>query len=461
MTGQPDEIIRSIRPEWTQVLDRMILVNLHVGRWRAATRSEFSEFGLDADMFSAYTAGARSLLPRRIQQELQTLERMARDLLVRLSYKTLFGYLMPKEQYEEFKRLIHEAPISDLRRYLHSKTDGPAEWREASLSERWFALADMIAGARDDIVDEVVEAYRPSAIVRWRIENRLPKDGDVEPPDEWLDEILTDMVRRIPTADDIRQSFVLDIAPAFIEAPDEAVKATRLEEIARQEAEVQRRLDAIDTAKIREAQAAARAEERIQDNRVREELAREREQTRLALQADKERLERERRITEEIIAHEKKLRQERIETTLDEVAGQLHQLVYGAIINGLEQLDDKKRVHPRWVGRVKSLVDQVRRLNFTDDDELERVCGELEALAESNAASPDSAARVRDVLVDVGISLKADLVAGGIQSRSARDLGIPDRPAPDLVRQARRQARDLEEDVQPELAGLERAPRTL
>jgi hypothetical protein len=43
--------------------------------------------------------------------------------------------------------------------------------------------------------------------------------------------------------------------------------------------------------------------------------------------------------------------------------------------------------------------------------------------------------------VNVGISLKADLVAAGISTRSARDLNIPDDPMPDLVRKARREER--------------------
>jgi hypothetical protein len=411
--------ISTVRPEWTLVVDRMILVQLHIGRWRAATRTEFAEFGLDRAAFTAYTAGARRLLPRRLHDELQTLERMARDLLDRYSYKTLFGCLLPKERYDEFNAWLDEKPAADLRRYLHGKTSTPESWQTMSLRQRWFALAEEIAQTRDQIVAEVVEAYRPSAVVRWRIENRLPKDAATNPPDAWLDDTLAVMVRRIPTADAIRQSFRLDAIPAFVEVPDEAVKAAKLEDIGAKQREVERRLEML--------------------NRI--SLETEREKARLELLAERERLEREQRITADILAHEKKLREERIDTTLNDIAGQLHSLVYTAVCDGLSMVQAKGHLHPRYVGRLKSLVDQVRLLNFTDDAELARVCSELERMAEASAASKTSAERVRDTLTQVGISLKADLVAAGIATRSARNLNIPDDPMPDLVRQARREKR--------------------
>jgi hypothetical protein len=413
------DTIRTIRPEWTLIVDKMILVQLHMGRWRAATRTEFAEFGLDRAAFAAYTAGARRLLPRRLHDELQVLERMARDLLDRYSYKTLFGYLLPKDRYDEFKAWIEDKPAADLRRYLHGKTSTPEAWQTQSLRDRWFALAEEIAQTRNQIVDEVVEAYRPSAVVRWRVENRFAKDAALTPPDAWLDDTLAVMVRRIPTAEDIRRSFRLDIIPAFVEVPDEAVKAAKLEDIGALQREVERRLADLDRIHIQT----------------------EREKARLVLLAERERLEREERITADILAHEKKLREERIDKTLNEVAGQLHSLVYTAVCDGLDMVRSKGQLHPRYVGRLKSLVDQVRLLNFTDDAELARVCTELEQMAERSAASKTSAERVRETLVNVGISLKADLVAAGISTRSARDLNIPDDPMPDLVRKARREER--------------------
>jgi len=433
--------IHTIRPEWTLVVDKMILVTLHMGRWRAATRTEFSEFGLDHAAFQAYTAGARRLLPRRLHDELQTLERMARDLLDRYSYRTLFGYLMPKERYEEFRAWIEERPAADLRRYLHGKTTCPEAWQSVSLRTRWFALAEEIADSRNTLVDEMVEHYRVSAIVRWRVQNGLPKNSDVLPPDAWLDEVLAGMVRRVPTADGIRGMFLLDIIPAFVEAPDEAVKAAKLEDIQRAQAEVERRLSELSLIQMQA----------------------EREKARLSLEAERERLRREQRITQEVLAYEQQQRQERIERTLGEVAGQLHTLVYTAVCDGLEQLEGKGRLHPRWVGRVKSLVEQVRLLDFTDDAELSRVCDDLERLADNGAASQANAGRARQALVDVGISLKADLVAARVPSRSARDLGIPDDPMPDLVRQARRQERgaDLLSVAEDTPASIERGTRQL
>jgi hypothetical protein len=176
----------------------------------------------------------------------------------------------------------------------------------------------------------------------------LAKDADIHPPDAWLDDVLTDMVRRIPTAKAIRDSFQLDITPAFVEAPDEAIKATRLEDIAAKEADMTRRL-----AEIEQIDVNAK-----------------REKAYLELSAERERLNRERRITEEVLAHEKKQRQERIEQTLNAVAGQLHTLVGRA--GRMAGPDSGQASCTRWVGRVKNFGRTVP-LHFTDDAELARV----------------------------------------------------------------------------------------
>jgi hypothetical protein len=438
------DMIQSIRPEWSLVMDRLLKVDVTITRWRAKARADFDEFGLDKAAFSAYTAGARSLLPDKIQKELDLLERLARDLLASRSFKTFFGHLMPQEAYEEYKAWIEDKPLAELRRHVHRTERGIIpQWETKSLAARWNELCELIASNRDAIVDEVIETYRPSAIVRWKIENGLDKNADVEIPDEWLDETLADMVRRIPTADEIRASFTLLIVPSFVEAPEEAIKAVKLEEIERQQAEVEARLAEISHAHVWAEKRTAEAQVKAAQDVARIERNTAIEAQELELRAQKEALARQKRITEEVIAHEKRLKEERITKTLDEVAGQLHQLVYSVTTDALEALNKNDtgkfegRLHPKTIARIKSIAEQVQHLNFTDNAELARVCRELERLTEDGQNTSTNEYTVRTALKNVAISMKADLVASGISSRSARNLGVPDAPGIELVRKAR------------------------
>ncbi len=440
-----EKTIRTIRPEWDMVSNKLILVDLTVARWRAKTKNEFSDFGLDGKAFSAYTAGSRRLLPKRIQDELDLLERLARGLQAKYSFQTTFGRMMPKARYEEFKKWIEERPAADLRRYLHNKEDALPIWKEKSLKERWFDLAEQIALQRDAIVDELVESYKPAISVRWRVENGFAQDADLTPPDEFLEEQARSMTACIPSATEIRESFRLTITPAFIEMPSEAVKEAKLKDLKATEAELNRRLEELGDKKLW-------ADKQIEYQRV---------------QAEKERLAMERRITEEVMRAEAAAKKEKISKTLDEIAGALHTELYGLVYESLEYLKDNKKLHPRTAGRIKAVAEQVELLNsgFMGDAELERITKELSRLHEGGAAGKENANRAREALRDIGISLKADLVAAGIPSRSARTLGIPDQPADELVRRARREERPLLDAIEataPDApASLERQARTL
>ena len=436
--------IRTIRPEWDLVSQKLLLVDLTVARWRAKTKNEFSDFGLDGKAFSAYTAGSRRLLPKRLQDELDLLERLARALQKKYSFETTFGRMMPKARYEDFKKWIEEKPAAELRRYLHSKDDSPVFWNDRSLKDRWFELADQIAQQRDAIVDELVESYKPAITVRWRVENGLAQDADVTPPDEFLEEQARGMIGCIPTAEEIRDSFRLTITPAFIEMPSEAVKEAKLKDLKAKESDLDRRLEELSDEKLW-------ADKAIEYQRI---------------QAEKERLAMERRITDEVMRAEAAARKEKITKTLDEISGALHTELYGLVYESLEYLKANNKLHPRTAGRIKAVAEQVTLLNsgFMGDAELERITKELTRLHENGAAGKDNADKAREALRDIGISIKADLVAAGIPTRSARDLGIPDHPAEDLVRRARREERPLLDAIEAAAdkpIALERGARSL
>jgi hypothetical protein len=78
----------------------------------------------------------------------------------------------------------------------------------------------------------------------------------------------------------------------------------------------------------------------------------------------------------------------------------------------------------------------VERLNFAGDADLDAMLAGVRMQLDL-AAEDRSAREVERVLRDVAVVTRSTLIGLGEQPRSAHSLGVPDQPAPELVRQAR------------------------
>lgn len=430
--------VRSVRPGWDKVMQEMLLVDLHVGRWRAKSRTKWEQLGLPREAFDkAYTPGARKLLPDHIDLELKRLEALARDLLDRMSYKTLFGRMLPKRKYFEWREMMTEMPLSEVRKNVYGAgipkvSDDPdiqqiviEAWRTTPLVERWRQLAREIAYNRDVIVDEVAAMYEDALEDIYRRQNNIAPDDPLGANYfYWLDDKKALAVESIPDADYIRESFVMWWELAEVEASPELLKEAKIEALELKEAELKR---AIKRAKSEEERARF-----------------EREQQQVEL---------DRAIAEEI-ARTRQEAGDRFEEAIDQIVGQLQGEIYTMILDQLENIDERGALHSRSIGRINNLVDLVRSklVGLTNDDELRRACDELETLAASgNMSKEDQAGQVTAKLRNIAISMKADLVLANVPSRSGREFGIPDEPSVDLVRKARRLDTNTEQTELPEL----------
>jgi hypothetical protein len=78
----------------------------------------------------------------------------------------------------------------------------------------------------------------------------------------------------------------------------------------------------------------------------------------------------------------------------------------------------------------------VERLNFAGDADLDAMLAGVRMQLDL-AAEDRSVREVERVLRDVAVVTRSTLIGLGEQPRSARNLGVPDQPAPELVRTAR------------------------
>jgi hypothetical protein len=241
-------------------------------------------------------------------------------------------------------------------------------------------------------------------------------------PGEFAARFVEEVSRQIPTREAFYASFYFDVELEYVPLPsllaEEQAEAERIHAQARAEQgrrEMQLRLE----------------QERVwaQEERIRAEVAAAR-----SAAAWKEQLMRE--MHREVVEQARRKKEQVVDSFLRDVVAQLRTLVYEVVTDVLASLQKNNRLHPRSVVQLRNLIERVERLNFAGDADLgamiEGVRAELDV-----AAKDRSLREIEAALQDIAIVTRSTLIALGERPRSARMPGVPDEPAPVLVRTAR------------------------
>jgi hypothetical protein len=110
--------------------------------------------------------------------------------------------------------------------------------------------------------------------------------------------------------------------------------------------------------------------------------------------------------------------------------------VYEATTDVLASLRKNGRLHPRSVVQLRNLIEQVERLNFAGDEDMDAMIAGVQVELDT-AAKDRNVREIETVLRDIAVVARSTLIGLGEQPRSARAMGIPDKPTPVLVRTAR------------------------
>ncbi|MBI2934100.1 MAG: hypothetical protein HYY29_00870, partial [Chloroflexi bacterium] len=110
-----------------------------------------------------------------------------------------------------------------------------------------------------------------------------------------------------------------------------------------------------------------------------------------------------------------------------------------AIENSSKQTGGDPFLPGRSAVALRNLVSQVRTLNFTSDEEVERCIQAIEQVAVDRKAGERDVAEITRTLRQVGVITRGELLSLGRTPRSARALEVPDRIDEAAVRRARRE----------------------
>ena len=177
--------------DWSVFLQEGVIVTLTIKRYRGVTSVDFSELGIDdssdialKSFLSEYIQpGQKRLIPPEIEGQLKSIETTARNNLKERSFDcSAFasqGKFVPKSMYPEFKATNEE------------------------LADRFYAIRDEFADNYDNIVAQVRKDYKVLAENLY-----MQSHPDAKKPSaKYVKAFVDKIIEQIPSSDEIVASF--------------------------------------------------------------------------------------------------------------------------------------------------------------------------------------------------------------------------------------------------------------
>lgn len=169
------------------IINKGILVNLEIKRWRASTSLSEEDLGIvinkediDSVQKEYLSLGKRNLLPKDKIDALNNLESLARNNLIRNSYSTPWGRFVTEAKWKSWKE------------------------KNAEIKEQYLNLGKEIAQNSDDLFKQVLEDYMKIAPA---IYGRTIGRGSTYPSEEWIDKYKNKIISKFPDKQTILDSF--------------------------------------------------------------------------------------------------------------------------------------------------------------------------------------------------------------------------------------------------------------
>jgi hypothetical protein len=417
--NEDPELIKATSPHWLNLMKEGVLVELHIGRWRAKSRLTWADLGLEMEEANSkelddiMALGYKKLLPVAVLKELDSIESAARKWLEKKTFRTYWGFFVPVTAYEEWK----------------AKNE---EYRE-----RYFAARDALVADYDQIVDSLDFTYRMAARNAYqRLRKLNPKSVKGLSEDEFARNFTYGILAHMETATTIQHSFYFTVELRYVPLP--SLLAEEMAESARQQAEA--------------AIAWGRAE--VEKEKQRDALLAERSKLEAEVRAARSASEWKEQLMKDmhrdVVGQARREKEQLVDGFLRDVVVQLRNLVYEASTDVLGAIQKNDHLPPRSVVQLKNLVEQVKSLNFYGDAEIEQMIGLVAGQLNQKADDRDVVEISRN-LTDIATVVKASLIGLGELPRTSRGLGLVDVPDMETVQRSRR-GLGLESDAVTEMA---------
>lgn len=355
---QETKEIKVIRPNWDDLVEKVIAIDLDVRYWRGETKLKKEDLGLEESdteyqefLQKQIRFGTKRLIPERFYNRLHQLESKARQFLNNNAQFSGWGHIMKKAFYPTWKQKMEE------------------------IRQEFLETGEQLATERDQIVEEMRGLYRTAALGAWEIKQKQDPNQPEKAPEEFVVRFVESILARIPTAQEIQASFDLDWTPSYIVPPRELMAERELER------------DYGVTEKDREKWEAFRKEQNL-DREIR--------------------IKAQRKWTEQV------------ENVLTESCVGVRELIHDTITDALASLKRNSYLHSRSLVSLRGLISRSRALNFVDDPDIEGRLVELESLVQTVTRDSDPT-ETQTILEGIRDETRTELLSLGRTLRGSRE----------------------------------------
>ena len=193
---EPQALI-PIDENWVlRLMQKGVLVQLHIGYWRPYSRLSESELGIseDGSVKEYLQLGRKKLLPPEMVARLENIEKRARYTLEENSFKCFWGRFVPVTAWNR--------------------------WRDEneSIKGQFYSIRDEVISNLPNSIGQLRDIYAQMAMEAYK---RSKYDPDAEVPENFIDSFIERCLEQIPSPDDMRRLFRYEEVYTYIPLPNQ------------------------------------------------------------------------------------------------------------------------------------------------------------------------------------------------------------------------------------------------
>jgi len=191
------QVLTPIDENWVlKLMQKGVLVSLHIGYWRPYSRLSESELGIseDGSVKEYLQLGRKKLLPPEMVARLENIEKRARYALEENSFKCFWGRFVPVTAWNR--------------------------WRDENeeIKGQFYNIRDEVISNLPQSIGQLRDIYAQMAMEAYK---RSRYDSEAQVPEHYTETFISKCLEQIPSPDDMRRLFRYEEVYTYIPLPSQ------------------------------------------------------------------------------------------------------------------------------------------------------------------------------------------------------------------------------------------------
>jgi hypothetical protein len=191
------ETLTPIDENWVlRLMQKGVIIQLHIGYWRPYSRLSESELGIseDGSVKEYLQLGRKKLLPPEMVARLENIEKRARYALEENSFKCFWGRFVPVTAWNR--------------------------WRDENeeIKNQFYAIRDEVISNLPESIGQLRDIYAQMAMDAYK---RSRYDSEAQVPEHYIETFISRCLEQIPSPDDMRRLFRYEEVYTYIPLPSQ------------------------------------------------------------------------------------------------------------------------------------------------------------------------------------------------------------------------------------------------